>query len=226
MFTDPQDFSTIYRHAATFNFDPLVEYIYRVFQIPEASIRNLYRKPMSSGQEHKSSDPPNNNAVNVSHKMMLVEVRGKHHCDTYTKIAEQLRRSMNLETICSRFSTTRDGSSTVISLLQLCSIMVIRLGQDSHFGSALSDIDSSIPDAFLEFDKHCWQIFQRPPILWSKQLRKVMTRLLTALQAYSSKPMDGRPGMPQFLKNWETECRNSELHDSDLAKLMLIQYFG
>ena len=226
VFTDPQDFSTVYRHAATFTFDPIVEFIYRAFQLPEAAMRKLYQQPLSSGLKNGSPDSSKNNAVNISHKMLLAGMRGKFYHNTYIQTAEQLRGMMNLEKICSRFSTTRKGSSTIISLLQLCSITVLTLGQTSHFGSVLADIDSTLPEAFLEFDKLCWQIFQRPRILWSKQLMICMSKLLKALEAYANKPMEQRPGMPKFLQNWETECRNSGLDDSDLASLMLIQYFG
>lgn len=224
--TDPQDFNTVYRHATTFTFDPIVEFIYRAFQLPEAAMRNLYQQPLSCGLKNGSSDSSNKNAVNISHKMLLVGMRGKLHHNTYIETAEQLRSMMDLEKICSRFSTTRKGSSTVISLLQLCSNTVLTVSQASHFGSALANIDSTLPEVFWEFDKLCWQIFQRPRILWNKQLTICMDKLLIALEAYANIPIEQRSGMPKFLQNWETECRNLGLSDSDLALLMLIQYFG
>ena len=224
--TDPQDFSTVYRNGATFTFDPLVEYIYRVFQLPEATIQILYRKPLSPGARYEPSNPPKMDAVNIPHKILLVEMRGKHPHSQYVQTTRQLRSMIALENICSRFSTIRDGSTTVVSLFQFCSIVMITIGQASHFGCALSDIDSSLPDAFLGFDELCWQIFHLPPILWSKRLVKCKTQLLKALEAYSRKPLDQRPDMPQFLQNWEIESMKLGLRNSDIAIFMLVQYFG
>lgn len=226
MLTDPQDFSNVYRNAATFTFDPLVEQVYRAFQLPEAAVRKLYRKPLSSGAKPVSSNPPRKDAVNFSHQMIVVEMRGKQTHSNYIKVARQLDSVIDLEYVCSRFSTIREGSTTVVSLLKLCSIMVTAAGQASYFGDGLSAIDPSLPEAFVEFDKLCWQIFYRPPLFWSKQLTKCKTRLLTALETYSRKPMEQRPDMPQFLQSWETECTKAGLRSSDIAIIMLIQYFG
>jgi hypothetical protein len=122
--------------------------------------------------------------------------------------------------------TIQDGSSTVVPLSKLCSIMVTAAGQAAYFGDALSDIDLYLPEAFMNFDKLCWQIFYRPPILWSKQMTKCKTKLLRVLEAYSGKPMEQRPDMPQFVQNWEIECTKAGLGSSDIANIMLIQYFG
>lgn len=84
--------------------------------------------------------------------------------------------------------------------------MVTAAGQAAYFGDALSDIDPSLPEAFVNFDKLCWQIFYRPPIFWSKQMTNCKTKLMKALEAYSRKPMEQRPDMPRFLQDWEIEC--------------------
>lgn len=226
MLTDPQDFSNVYRHAAIFAFDPLVLEVYRAFQLPKAATRKLYRKPLASGAKSGSRNPPEQDAVNISHHMLVVEMRGKQTYSHPLRVAKQLSSMVGLGDVCSRFSTVRDGSSTVVSLLTLCSIIVTAAGQASYFGSALSDIDSSLPEAFVEFDRLCWQIFYRPPIFWSKQLTKCKTKLLKALEAYSEKPMEQRSDMPPFLQKWEMECTKLGLCSSDIAILMLIQYFG
>ena len=226
MLTDPQDFSTVYRNATTFTFDPLVEQVYRAFQLPEAAIQKLYCTPSSSGAKSGSPNPLENGVVNFSHQMIVVEMRGKQTHRQSLKVARQLDSMIDLESICSRFSTTRDGSSTVVSLFKLCSIMVTAAGQAPYFGDALSDIDPSLPEAFADFDKLCWQIFYRPPMFWSKQMTKCKAKLLKALEAYSRKPMEQRSDMPLFLQNWEVECKKAGLHHSEIAIIMLIQYFG
>lgn len=38
--------------------------------------------------------------------------------------------------------------------------------------------------------------------------------------------MEQRPDMPQFLQNWEVERTKAGLRSSDIAIIMLIQYFG
>lgn len=224
--TDPQDFSNVYRNAATFTFDPLVEEVYRAFQLAEATIERLYRTPSSSHAHSGSFRPSEKDAVNVSHETIVVEMRGKSTHGHRLKAKRQLDSMIDLESICSRFSTTRDGSSTIVSLFKLCSIMVTAAGQAAYFGDALSKIDPSLPEAFVDFDKLCWQIFYRPPIFWSKQMTKCKTKLLKALETYSRKPMEQRPDMPQFLQTWEIECRKAGLCNSDIAIIMLIQYFG
>lgn len=158
--------------------------------------------------------------------MIVVEMRGRQTHSHHLKTKSCLDSMMSLERICSRFSTIKDKSSTVVSLFKLCSIMVTTAGQVSYFGNALCDIDSSLPETFMDFDKLCWQIFYRPPIFWSKQLTTCKTKFLTALEAYSRKPMEQRQDMPQFLKNWEVECTKAGLCSSDIAIVMLIQYFG
>ena len=223
MLTDPRDFSNVYRNAATFTFDPLVEQVYRAFQLPETAIRKLYRTPLSKSG---SPSPPEKDAVNISHEMIVVEMRRKLTHSHALNVTRQLESMIDLESICSRFSTIRDGSCTVVSLFKFCSIMVTAAGQAAYFGHALSDIDPSLPEAFVDFDKLCWQIFYRPPIFWSKQLTDCKTKLMEALEAYSRKPMEQRPDMPRFLQNWEIECTKAGLRSSDIAIIMLIQYFG
>ena len=226
MLTDPQDFSNVYRNAATFTFDPLVEQVYRAFQLPEVAIRKLYQTPSSSGAKSGSANPPGKGAVNTSHEMIITEMRGKRTQSHPLTAARQLQGIMNLESICSRFSTVQHGPSTVVSLFKLCSITVTATQQAEYFGDALSDIDASLPEAFMVFDKLCWQIFYRTPVFWSKQMTDCKAKLLKALEAYSGKPMEQRSDMPQFLQNWENECRKAGLCNSDLAILFLIQYFG
>ena len=224
--TDSQDFSNVYRNVATFAFEPLVEQVYRAFQLPEATIGKLYHKPLSSGAKSGSPNLPGKDAVNTSHEMIVVEMRGKQTHSHAVKAARQLDSMIDLDNVCSRFSTSRDGSNTVVSLLKLCSIMVTAAGQASYFGDALSDVDPSLPEAFVEFDKLCWQIFYRPPIFWSKQLTKCKAKLLTALEAYSRKPLEQRPDVPQYFQSWEIDCTKVGLGSSDIATIMLIQYFG
>ena len=201
-----------------------MQYIYGVFHLPKAVIRKLYRQPSPS--DAKYGKPNKNGLVNISHKMLVGEMRGKHDSSGFIDTTRLLHNMIDLDNICSKFSTIRDGPSTVVSLMDLCSTMIITTGQASHFGRALSEIDPSLPEAYVEFDKLCWQLFHRPAILWSKQLRECKAKLLAALEAYSRKPMEQRPDMPHFLQNWEIECRKLGLSESDIAKLMLIQYFG
>lgn len=213
-----------------------MEQVYRAFQLPEAAIQKLYRQPSLSSETKSESWSPNpapapaekDSSVNISHQMIVVEMRGKqtNRHSHAMKAARQLGRMIDLESVCARFSTVRNGSSTVVSLFQLCSVMVTAAGQASYFGDALSAIDPGLPEAFLDFDKLCWQIFYRPPMFWSKELRKCKTRLLQALEAYSRKPMDERLDMPQFFQRWEIECTKAGLRSSEIAIIMLIQYFG
>ena len=226
MLTDPQDFSSVYRNAAAFTFDPLVEQVYRAFQLPDAAIRRLYCTPSSPDEKSPSHTPPRNGKVNISHEMIVVEMRRNQTLGHSLKTMKQLDSMMDLESICERFLTTQHGSTTVLSLSQFCSIMATSAGQASYFGNALSEIDESLPETFVDFDKLCWQIFYRPPILWSKQLTKCKAKFLKALEAYSKKPTEERQDMPQFLKNWESQCIKAGLRNSDIAIIMLIQYFG
>ena len=226
MLTDPQDFSNVYRNSATFTFDPLVEQVYKAFQLPEAAIRRLYRTSSSSGEKPESPNSSGKDVVNISHEMIVVEMRGKQTHGHALKAKRQLDHMMDIESICSRFSTIQDGSSTVVSLYDLCNIMVTAAGQAAYFGNALSDIDPSLPEAFVVFDRLCWEIFFRPPMFWSKQMINSKTKLLNALEAYSKKPMEQRQDMPQFFQNWETECTKAGLRNSEIAIVMLIQYFG
>lgn len=189
-------------------------------------MRKLYRKASSSNATSETSKLPEKDAVNISHNMIVVEMRGKQTHSVPVKVARHLDGVMDLQSICSRFSTLGDGTSTVVSLFKICSVLMTAAGQAHYFGDALSAIDPSLPEAFVDFDKLCWQIFFRPPMFWSKQLKELKAKLLTALKAYSNKPMEERSDMPQYLQSWETECRKAGLHDPEIAILMLIQYFG
>ncbi|KAL8724158.1 MAG: hypothetical protein Q9181_006952 [Wetmoreana brouardii] len=82
--TDPQVFSNVYRNAATFTFDPLVEQVYRAFQLSEAAIRRLYRTPLSSGAESGVPSPPAKDAVNISHQMIFVGKTSAGNLNTNT----------------------------------------------------------------------------------------------------------------------------------------------
>lgn len=226
MLTDPQDFGAIYRNGATFTFDPLVEQVYRAFQLPETAIRRLYCTPWSSSTKTGSPNTTQKDSVNISHGMFVVAMRGKQRQSHALKAKSQLDSMMSLERICSRFLTIRDDSSTVVSLYKFCSVMVIAAGQASYFGNTLPEIDPSLPETFLDFEKLSWQIFYRPPILWSKRLTACKTKLLKAFEAYSKKPMEQRHNVPQFFQNWEVECSKAGLLSSDIAILMLVQYFG
>lgn len=231
---DAQDFSTVDRDAATFTFTPLVPQVCRAFQLPEAAIRKLYGSPSSSLSGTTSEGPTSKlaekekRAVNIGHQMIVVGMRGKQTHSHANKVARQLEKMVNLESICSRFSTVRDRdeSSTVVSLHKLCSIMVIAAGQASYFGDALFEIDPTLPETFAEFDKLCWQIFCRPSMFWSKELTKGKIKLLQALETYARKPMEERSDMPPFFQKWEMECRRVGLGNSEIAIVMLIQYFG
>ena len=224
--TDPRDFTNVYRNAATFTFDPLVEQVYKLFQLPETALQNLYRKASSSTATSETPNLPEKDAVNISHNMIVVEMRGKQTISPPEKTVRHLECVMDIQSICSRFSTLRDGTSTVVSLFKICSVLMTAAGQAHYFGDTLSAIDPLLPEAFVDFDKLCWQIFFRPPIFWSKQLKERKAKLLTALEEYSNKPMEERSDMPQYLKSWETECRRAGLNNSEIATLMLIQYFG
>ena len=224
--TDPQDFSEVYRNVATFTFDPLVEQVYRAFQLPEKAIRRLYCRPSASSGKSRSLGPLEKGFRNVSHEKIIVEMRRKQTRGNALKAKKQLDSMMSLDRICSRFSTTMDKSSTVVSLIKLCSVMVTAAGQALYFGDTLSEIEPSLPETFVDFDKLCWQIFYRPEMLWSHRLTACKTKLLKAFETYSKKTMEQRQHMPQFLQDWEVECKKAGLCSSDIAIIMLIQYFG
>ena len=226
MLADPRDFTIVYRNAATFTIDPLVDQIYKLFRVPETAVRKLYCKASSSNASSRTSNLPEEDAVNISHKMIVVEMRGKQTHSPPERAARHLESVMDLQSICTRFSTLRDKTSTVVSLSKICSVLMTAAGQAHYFGDALSAIDPLLPEAFVDFDRLCWQIFFRPPIFWSKQFKECRAKLLTALEAYSNKPMEERSDMPQYLQNWEAECRRAGLLESEIAILMLLHYFA
>ena len=203
-----------------------MEQVYKAFQLPEDSIRRLYCTPSASNEKSGSPNSLETDVVNISHEKIIVHMRGQQNFSHAFKAKRQLDSMMSLERICSRFSTTKDESSTVVSLFRLCSVMVTAAGQEAYFGNVLSEIEPSLPENFVDFDKSCWQIFYRPSIFWSKQLKESKKKFLNALETYSRKPIVQRQDTPQFLQNWDVECRKAGLCDSDIAIIMLIQYFG
>jgi hypothetical protein len=99
---DPQNFSNVYRNAATFTFDPLVEQVYRAFQLPETAIRRLYRTPSSLDATSGSSSPSKKEVVNFSHEMIVVEMHRKQTHGHSLEVSRQLESMMDLENICLR----------------------------------------------------------------------------------------------------------------------------
>ena len=225
MVTSPQDYSIVYRNSSTFVFDPLIEMVYRAFGLPEAAVKKLYR-PTSSGEKHGPGDHPKKEVVNISHDIIVTEMRGKQTNRHAVRVKKQLDHMISLQSICSRFSTDRTGSSTVVSLLKLSFIMITATGQTAFFGEALSDSDPFLAEAFVEFDKFVWQIFYRAKVFWGKDMTEPKSRLLKAFEAYSEMPMDRKLDMPPFLQNWETQCKKAGLRSSEIATLMLILNFG
>jgi len=225
--TEPKDFVEIYRNGSIFSFDFLVDQVYRAFLVPDDAINKLCRTP-EPGEKTPYPNPLGKSCVNIGHEMLITELRGKQSYDFAEKVKSTVAEMMDLDKICSRFAAPKSGKGNAleVSLFDLCGVMVISAGQTAYFGKELSEIDLHLPEAFMEFDKLCWQMFYGYPLFLSKPMTRSKGQLLRAMEKFLDIPAEKRPGMSWFVRNWEAVNRYAGLNSREIATIMLIQYFG
>lgn len=142
--------------------------------------------------------------------------------------AQFFRGHLQQENISTKYTYTGPGwaSTGAISLWTMCSKLLVDSAQTIYFGSRLSIIDPGLAETFLHFDKVSWQLLFQMPHLLSRDMHHSKDRIVNAMDSYLRIPSEQRPGAAWEIGILEGEMRQLGLLNRDIAKMMMILYWG
>jgi hypothetical protein len=117
-------------------------------------------------------------------------------------------------------------ASISMPLLEWCSDVFTRAGQQAYFGKLLDEIDPGYTSKFVHWDDISYQLQFQYPRWLSAKMHQGKAQLVDGMLKYIETPQEERKGDAWFVKAMEDELRALNLTTYDIALMMVTIYWG
>ena len=197
--------------------------------ITEQCVQSMFHDIPDSGASGGFPNPHQKPLGTLSRELHIYQLFPGPELDKLgEKFARHFESDLQLENI-TPFVNARPSASDkalIVPLMRWISRVFVAAGQQAYFGSSLTDIYPSMEDNFLEFDALGWQVLYQYPRIFSRHMHRARDKLVDALEEYFAKPPKERSDGAWFTTTEEREMRSLGISTRDIARMMLIVYWG
>ena len=223
--TDPKEVSDVYKNTTSLSFDGFLRDIMLGFGTSAEGVAKILQRGLIRSERSASKIQ---SISQIAHDLQVRQTQGKDLRMLGQYIDEIFQQCLCLEFMRKTPSLIVKESdlSCTVSLQKWTAEIFIKAGQQAYFGEALSNINSNLPQALIEFDDLSWQVFYQYPKCFRRRLNQISGEILNSLKKYLEMPISQRRGKAWFTVALEQKYREAGLSDEDIACQMLFLYWG
>ncbi|PYH93254.1 cytochrome P450 oxidoreductase [Aspergillus ellipticus CBS 707.79] len=212
----PQDIAEAYRNTETLSFNEFAQTMMRAFGNTESCIKATFT-PLSRDKPG-FPNPRGKSLATLVPQMPMHQLFPGDNLDFLEKqFLDCVTPRLNMAALRPyqvRSSSTQGGNriqekedALVLPLMEWCSDVFTRAGQQAYFGPELANTDLTLAKSFFVFDDLSWQLLYQYPDFLAGEMRASRDAIQRALTTYVQLPQDQRHGDAWFTKAVENEMR-------------------
>lgn len=210
---DPADAAEVYKNAASFAFDRVVQQLQRTFGISEGTMMATWGSSKENDSKSGSSKARDKNLGELSMEFWRTQlVRQEGYSDIESKLFQHVSAILDQQV------SRAEATGGEISLSKLTTEVIIGAALRAFFGESLLEMQPDLVETYVAFDKESWKLWFRWP--FSKSMYAKKAAVEDSLRKWITLPQERRLGRSYIVKMVEQTQRALGTPDPDLAKIM------
>lgn len=232
--TSPQDVTQVTKDTSSFTFDEYIRDIMVAFDATPSAVESMWRKPFSNNAPSQAN-PFLKVLGHLGEDLYRQQLNPGKRLDAlespFFQIIDDSLTWKNISETCmvacpdSFAPTSKDPDVKTVSLLKWTRQVLLHAATTAFFGPTLLEIAPDIFRNFFDFDDNSWKLTYKVPRIFAKEMEAAKASTVDALTAYFALPIERRPGAAWLIRTLESEMRNVDIGDRDIARFIMMLYW-
>ena len=219
--TSPRDIAAIYRNNTTLSWDAMLNELLVGFGINASVIPKLWRKP-SADTCLRNTAEDGKKGLSIVHTTLDLYKRQLLPGPKFDIFSKVLISHIDESLTFNRLQQRNGATIKCISLIDLCSEVLVDVTTRTLFGDGLIEIEANIVRHFLEFNNDAWMLVFHYPQRKGSKLMTARGKILDAFVNYLEGSDEIRTGRSWLVEKVTDRLESDAIENEDIAALLLM----